>query len=166
VTALTAGLIASLSFLSCQLHSRHPMLDPRLFTNRSFSAGALTVLVQFFATFGLCFVGMQYLQLVIAQHSWRRRGAAPAAPCEDSATRHAPRIARRVGLRRIAPLGLALTASGLAVTAQVNFNLNYLHLASGLVLFAVGIALAGPSATTAITQSLPESRQGNRRGGE
>lgn len=44
--------------------------------------------------------------------------------------------------------------------SQVTEELNCLHFATGLILFALGIALAGPSATTAITVSLPESKQG------
>src|SRR3954451_4251061 len=161
LTALTAGLLASCSFLVWELHTPHPMLDPRLFRNRSFSAGALTVLVQFFATFGLFFVGMQYLQFVVGHTAL---GAAvallPLPLVMIPLARNAPRIAHRAAFRRIAPLGLTLTATGLAVISQVTEEMNYLHFATGLVLFALGIALAGPSATTAISESLPEGKQG------
>jgi len=74
--------------------------------------------------------------------------------------RNAPRIARRVGFRRLAPLGLVLTAAGLVVVSQVSVDLAYGWFALGLVLFAAGMALAGTPATTAITESLPVSKQG------
>jgi hypothetical protein len=74
--------------------------------------------------------------------------------------RNAPRIASRVGFRRLAPVGLALTATGLVVVSQVDRELTYATFALGLVLFAMGMALAGAPATTAITESLPESKQG------
>ena len=41
------------------------MLDPRLFRLRGFSAGSLSVFVQFFAAFGVIFVLLQFLQLVL-----------------------------------------------------------------------------------------------------
>jgi MFS family permease len=65
VTALAAGVVALSAFVVWELQTTHPMLDPRLFKNRSFSAGALTIMVQFFATFGLFFVVIQYLQFVV-----------------------------------------------------------------------------------------------------
>jgi fucose permease len=74
--------------------------------------------------------------------------------------RRAPLIAQRVGFRRLAPLGLLLMACGFVVISQVEVGLTYWLFASGLVLFAAGMALAGTPATTAITASLPPSKQG------
>jgi len=160
-TALAAGVLALCAFVAWELRTDHPMLDPRLFANRAFSAGALTVLVQFFASFGLFFVVIQYLQFVVG-HSPLEAALAllPLPLVMIPLARNAPRIARRVGFRRLAPLGLALTATGLVVISQVGVRLDYAHFATGLVLFAAGMALAGTPSTTAITESLPESKQG------
>jgi EmrB/QacA subfamily drug resistance transporter len=161
LTGLVAGLVALGAFIGWELHTTRPMLDPRLFKNRMFSAGALTVLVQFFATFGFFFVGMQYLQFVAGKSALQAAIALLPLPLVMiPLARNAPRIARRVGFGRIAPLGLALTAVGLVVISQVGEDLSYAHFATGLVLFALGMALAGPPSTTVITESLPESRQG------
>ncbi len=51
-------------------------------------------------------------------------------------------------------------AAGLVIVSQVHMELAYGQFALGLVLFAAGMALAGTPATTAITESLPESKQG------
>jgi hypothetical protein len=51
-------------------------------------------------------------------------------------------------------------ACGFVVIAQVDVQLTYWLFATGLVLFAAGMALAGTPATTAITASLPPSKQG------
>ena len=161
LTASTVGLVALLAFVRWELHVDKPMLDPRLFRNRAFSAGALTVMVQFFATFGLFFVVIQYLQFVAGRSAL---GAAlallPLPLVMIPLARNAPRVARRVGFRRLAPVGLALTAAGLVVISQVSVDLSYGYFALGLVLFAAGMALAGTPSTTAITESLPESKQG------
>jgi hypothetical protein len=48
----------------------------------------------------------------------------------------------------------------LVVISQIDVDLTYWYFALGLVLFAAGMGLAGTPATTAITESLPESKQG------
>jgi EmrB/QacA subfamily drug resistance transporter len=161
LAGLAAGVVAAAAFVLWELRVDKPMLDPRLFRNRSFSAGALTVMVQFFATFGLFFVVIQYLQFVVGRSPL---GAAvallPLPLVMIPLARNAPRIARRVGFHRIAPAGLLLTAVGLVVISRVGVEMTYWSFAVGLVLFAMGMALAGTPSTTAITESLPESKQG------
>ncbi len=161
LVTLVTGLVSLVAFVLWELRVDQPMLDPRLFRNRSFSAGSLTVMVQFFATFGLFFVVIQYLQFVVGRSPLEAAAALLPLPLVMiPLARNAPRIARRVGFRRLAPLGMLLTASGLVVISQVDTQLSYAHFALGLVLFAVGMALAGTPSTTAITESLPESKQG------
>ena len=161
VTGLVTGVVALVAFVLWELRVDQPMLDPRLFRNRSLSAGSLTVMVQFFAAFGLFFVVIQYLQFVVGRSPLGTAVALlPLPMVMIPLARNAPRIARRVGFRRLAPLGLALTATGLCVLAQVGTDLSYGHLALGLVVFAAGMALAGTPSTTAITESLPASKQG------
>ena len=161
VTALVTGILALVAFVAWELRVAQPMLDPRLFRNRAFSAGSLTVMVQFFATFGLFFVVIQYLQFVVGRSPL---GAAvallPLPLVMIPLARNAPRIAHKVGFKRLAPLGLVLTASGLVVVSQVGTEMTYGWFALGLVLFAAGMGLAGTPSTTAITESLPESKQG------
>jgi len=161
LTALAVGVVALVAFVGWELRTARPMLDPRLFRNRGFSAGSLTVMVQFFATFGLFFVVIQYLQFVVGRSPL---GAAvallPLPIVMIPLARNAPRIAQKVGFKRLAPLGLLLTASGLVVVSQVGTEMTYWTFALGLVLFAAGMGLAGTPSTTAITESLPESKQG------
>jgi EmrB/QacA subfamily drug resistance transporter len=161
VTGLVAGIVALAAFVMWELRVAQPMLDPRLFRSRGFSAGTLTVLVQFFATFGLFFVVIQYLQFVVGRSPLEAAlSLLPLPLVMIPLARNAPRIARRVGFRRLAPVGLVLTAAGLVVISQLEVDLTYGYFALGLVLFAAGMALAGTPSTTAITESLPESKQG------
>jgi EmrB/QacA subfamily drug resistance transporter len=161
LTGLAAGVVALGAFVLWELRTDHPMLDPRLFRNRGFSAGALIIMVQFFATFGLFFVVIQYLQFVVGRSPLEAALALLPLPLVMiPLAHHAPRLAARFGFRRLAPVGLLLTASGLVVVSQVSEELSYGRFALGLVLFAAGMALAGTPSTTAITESLPESKQG------
>ena len=120
VTGLVIGIAALVAFVLWEMRVDQPMLDPRLFRNRRFSAGSLTVMVQFFAAFGLFFVVIQYLQFVVGRSPLQTAVALLPLPLVMiPLARNAPRIARKVGFRRLAPLGLALTATGLVVVSQV-----------------------------------------------
>ena len=144
-----------------ELRAAEPMLDPRLFRLRGFSAGSLTITAQFFAAFGFFFIALQYLQFVVGYSPLRAAVALLPLPVVlIPLARRAPLIAQRVGFRRLGPMGLVLMACGFLVISQVEVEMNYWLFASGLVLFAAGMALAGTPATTAITSSLPPSKQG------
>jgi EmrB/QacA subfamily drug resistance transporter len=161
VTGLLVGLVALGGFIRWELRTEHAMLDPRLFGNRGFSAGSLIIMVQFFTTFGLFFVVMQYLQFVVGRSPLQAALALLPMPLVLIPLAHrAPQLPHRIGFRRLAPMGLALTAAGLVVVSQVGDELSYGPFALGLMLFAAGMALAGTPATTAITESLPPSKQG------
>jgi hypothetical protein len=60
--ALTVSALAAVAFARWELRAAEPMLDPRLFRLRGFSAGSLTITAQFFAAFGFFFTALQYLQ--------------------------------------------------------------------------------------------------------
>jgi EmrB/QacA subfamily drug resistance transporter len=161
IGALAAGVVAGAAFVGWELRTAQPMLDPRLFRLRGFSAGSLTITAQFFAAFGFFFIALQYLQFVVGYSPLRAAVALLPLPVVlIPLARRAPLIAQRVGFRRLAPTGLVLMALGFAVISQVDVEMRYWRFASGLVLFAAGMALAGTPATTAITASLPPSKQG------
>jgi EmrB/QacA subfamily drug resistance transporter len=161
VTGFAAGVLLLITFVVHELRTREPLLDPRLFAVRTFSAGALSVFVQFFALFGVIFVLLQYVQLVLG-YSPLEAGAAlaPAAVMMMAIAPRAPRLAARLGLRRLSPLGLVCIAAGLLVASTMGADASYLHLLGALVLLGLGMALAGPPATTAIVESLPAEKQG------
>jgi EmrB/QacA subfamily drug resistance transporter len=160
-SALVTGVLAGAAFVLWELRATEPMLDPRLFRLRGFGAGSLTITAQFFAAFGFFFIALQYLQFVVGYSPLRAAVALLPLPIVlIPLARRAPLIAQRVGFRRLAPVGLLLMACGFAVISQVEVEMVYWRFASGLILFAAGMALAGTPATTAITSSLPPSKQG------
>ena len=161
VAALAVGAVAGVAFVAWELTRTYPLLDPRLFRLRGFSAATLAITVQFFATFGLFFTILQYLQFVVGYEPWQAALCLLPLPCVMiPLAREAPRVAARIGFRRVVPVGLALTAVGLSVMSRVTVDLNYPMLAAVLVVFAAGMALAGTPSTTAITASLPPAKQG------
>ena len=159
--ALLVGAAALVGFVLWELHTPHPLLDPRVFRIRGFSAGSLTILIQFLAAFGFFFVTLQYLQYVTGRSPLEAAIALLPLPLILLPTaRTAPRLAQRIGFRRTAPVGLAIMAGGFLVLSQLRVDTPYWFFVVGLALFALGMGLAGTPSTTAITESLPLAKQG------
>ena len=161
VAGLALAVVLVIAFATWELRQSNPLLDPRVFRERTLTAGTMSILVQFFAFYGYTFIILQYLQLV--------RGATPLLAAVEvlplaatmmPASRLAPRLAARFGSRRVCAAGLILIAAGLAIVAQLDAGSSYWLMAAGLVVLGVGMGAAMTPATTAITEALPPSRQG------
>ena len=95
-------------FVLWELRRPHPMLDPRLFALRGFGSGSLSITVQFFAAFGFFFAILQYLQFVVGLSPLQAAiRLLPLPVVLIPLARTAPRLAVRLGFRRLGPLGLA-----------------------------------------------------------
>ncbi len=159
--ALAGGVIAMAAFVAWELRRREPMLDPRHFLNGSFSAGSLSISVQFFAAFGFLFLALPYLQLVLGFSPLEASAAlVPMAVVVIPLSRFAPAIASATGARVTGALGLALIATGFLVVATLDAGSTYWQFLLALVPFGAGMALSGAPATTAIVSSLPAEKQG------
>jgi EmrB/QacA subfamily drug resistance transporter len=159
--AFAAAGLALAAFVAWELRRSAPMLDPRLFALRGFGMGSLSITVQFLAAFGFFFVVIQYLQYVAGYAPLHTAASLLPLPLIlIPLARSAPKIAGRVGLNRVDAGGLLLMAAGFVVLSFLGTRFSYWHFAAGLVVFAGGMGLAGTPATTAITSSLPEARQG------
>ena len=161
LAALAIGVVAGLAFVGWELRRREPMLDPRLFRHRALSAGTLTITVQFFAAFGFFFILLQYLQFITDRSPLEAAVALLPLPFVLlPIARNAPHVAQRIGFRRVAPVGLLFMAAGFGLLSFLEADSPYWFLVSGLVLFAIGMGLAGTPSTTAITSALPPAKQG------
>ncbi|MEU9838843.1 MFS transporter [Actinomadura sp. NPDC048032] len=159
---LAAALVVLAGFVGWELKRSNPLLDPRLFRIRAFSAGSLTVTVQFFAFFGFVFIILQYLQLVKGDSALV--GALSLVPMAlammPSARVAAPKLAARLGPRRVVTAGLLLVGVGMLVFSLLDEDSTYWLLLAGLVPFGAGMGLAMTPSTAAITDALPAEKQG------
>jgi EmrB/QacA subfamily drug resistance transporter len=157
---ITAGLLV-VAFVLYELRQSHPLLDPRVFRNRSLSAGSASIFIQFFAFYGYTFVTLQYLQLVRGDTPLLAAvEVLPVAVAMILASRLAARLIGRGGAAARGAAGLALIAAGLAIVAQLGTHSSYWLMAAGLVLLGVGVGTATTPATSAITEALPPAQQG------
>ena len=61
---IVGGVLLAGEFVAVELRSTSPLFDVRLLGNRAFGSGALSVAVQFLASFGMFYLLLQLLQLV------------------------------------------------------------------------------------------------------
>lgn len=162
VAALLLGIVSGVLFVLWELRLKHPLLDPRLFRVRGFSAGSLVITVQFLSAFGFFFIALQYLQFVTGRSALEAALALLPLPFVLLPTaRRAPILAQRLGgFSRLGPIGLLSMAIGFLVFSQLQVDSPYWVFVLGIVFFGFGMGLAGTPATTAITGSLPRSKQG------
>jgi EmrB/QacA subfamily drug resistance transporter len=157
---LLAGLILA-GFVGWELRAKHPLLDPRLFGNRAFSAGTLSVTVQFFAFFGFIFAMLQYLQIVRGDSALIAAvSVLPVSAGLLPGARLAPMLAARIGTRSVWVAGLTLAGAGLLVLSELSAGSPYWIIVAGLLPLGFGMGLAMTPATTAITEALPLDKQG------
>ncbi|MEU9139549.1 MFS transporter [Streptomyces sp. NPDC048404] len=160
LAGIALGLLVLAGFVAWELRHPHPLLDPRLFRNRPFAAGTLSITLQFFAFFGFIFVVMQYLQLVRGDSALiAALSVLPMSAAMIPSARLAPRMAARFGARRPWIVGMVAVAAGLIVLAELDTDSSYWLLLGGLIPLGAGMGLAMTPATAAITDALPSALQ-------
>jgi EmrB/QacA subfamily drug resistance transporter len=163
IVGLAGGLIGLAGFVAFESRRAEPLLDPRLFAYRGFTAGTITITVQFFAFFGFIFLLLQYLQLVLADSPLvAALSLVPLAfGLMPTARLLAPRMADWFGTARTSTLGLVIAAAAFGwLSTTLDADSSYWPLLVGLVPLGVGMALAMTPATAAITDALPREKQG------
>jgi predicted MFS family arabinose efflux permease len=150
------------SFVTWELRQTHPLLNLRVFRNRTLTAGSVSLLAVFAIMSGLFLVLVQFLQAVLGYSAIvASAGLLPMALIMMPLSAAAPLLARRVGLRTMLVGGLSLIAAGVALMALLaSADGGYLSVLPGLALTAAGVGLTMTPGTAAITGSLPAEEQG------
>jgi EmrB/QacA subfamily drug resistance transporter len=159
---LVVGIAAVLTFVWWELRQDHPLLQIRVFRNRTLTAGSVNLLVVFGVMGGLFLVLVQFMQAVLGYSAIKASlSLLPMAAIMMPLSALAPRIASRVGLRRMLTGGTVLVAAGLALMALLaDADGGYWSIIPGLFLLSIGIGSVMTPGTAAITGSLPVEEQG------
>lgn len=163
-TLVVLGLSVAflVAFVWWELRCDHPMLDVRLFSNRSFSIGSSTITLQYMAMFGLYFALAQYLQLA---HGYSALTTAfIGLPIGVFAMIGAPVSARTVGRfgpRRVVGSGLIVSASGLLLLGlSASATVSVVVIIIGFSLVGLGNGQTTAPSTTLIMSSVPRAKSG------
>lgn len=161
ITPLVLGGASLIAFVLWELRQKHPLLDPRVFKNRAFSGGSISITVQFFAQFGFFFVAMQYLQLVGKLEPYQAANMLLPMPfVVIPMSRISAKLSQRFPQKLLGSIGLAIFGSALLIFSTMGASIDVWKFEISVALLAMGIGLASTPATTAITTSLPEEKQG------
>ncbi len=155
------GAVATVVFVIVELRRAHPLLELRLFADRNFGGAALSIGLQFLVMFGLAFLVVQYVQLILGYDAWRSAVAiAPIGVPLVGISALAPWLGPLIGLRLLTVPGFLLVAAGLYLTSRLTVGAVYLDVLWPLLLMGAGMGLCMAPATTAIMTASPEDDHG------
>ncbi len=148
-TAETVGLLAAsaalvVAFVVIEMRSPAPLLPLRIFRMRTLTASNITALLMGAAVFSQFFLLTLYMQQVL-HYSALKTGVAYIALTLSiigfSAVSQA--LVTRVGIRLVLPVGMALSAAGLVLYAQLPVHGTYFsNLFPAFILSGIGLAFA------------------------
>jgi EmrB/QacA subfamily drug resistance transporter len=161
LAAFAVGATIGALFVAWEMHRDEPMLDMRLFANRSFTASSVALSMVFFAMAGTVFLQAQYLQFVLG-YTPLVAGLAlvPAALGMLIGSGAGAHMNAMLGGRVAVATGTLTAAAGVAVQAAFIDGTSYVPTGVGLLLFGLGAGIAMPAATDLIMATLPPARAG------
>jgi EmrB/QacA subfamily drug resistance transporter len=156
VATLALGILALVAFMFVERRVAEPMLPPRMFRARAFSAGTSANFLFSCALFSAVFFMAQFQQ--VAQHQGPLDAGLRLLPWTGSLFIVAPiagALMNRVGERTLVTVGLFMQAAGLAWVASIaSPDMTYWHMIPPLVIAGAGISMAIPSAQNAVLSAV------------
>jgi EmrB/QacA subfamily drug resistance transporter len=154
VASLAAGVFV-------ERRSAHPIIDLRLFRNRTFVSAVASLLCSMLALFAVGFLVPFYAEelrgfspertgLLLTPFPLAMAIVAPAAGA----------LSDRVGSRWLAPLALVITATALLLMMQIDATSSTHSIAWRLAMAGAGLGLFQAPNTSALMGAAPESQQG------
>ncbi|XVS67159.1 MFS transporter [Actinosynnema sp. CA-299493] len=158
---VVVGVAFGVLFARRQLRLDHPLLDVRLFANRTFSGALGVFLLSAIALGGIYLLFTQYLQLVaglspLAAGLW----ILPAALALVAVSTLSPIIARRVRPAYVVAGGAVFSVAGYVVLTQVGGVGGLPLLITGFYLLYPGIAPTMALTTTLVITAAPPEKAG------
>lgn len=156
-----AGVLSLVLFTLWELHTKHPMLDVRLFERPAFGVSSLSLTLVFFALMGM-FFSISILMQIIYGYS-PLEAAVRTLPVAMTMMVGAPlatKLVEKFGKRRVVSAGMLIVALGTLILAQIGIDSSYLNLAGGMIVLAFGMSIAMAPTTDLLMSSVPKSRAG------
>ncbi len=162
VAAIAVGVAVGTVFVRRQLRLPDPLLDLRLFANRSFRAALATMVIGAFFMGGLFLFISQYLQLVVGLSPLRAGlWLAPPAVGMIIGTLAGPPLAERLGRWQVIGGGMALTAVGFTMLTQVQATGGPGLLVLGMAVATVGLGPGAALVTDIVVGAAPPEKAGS-----
>jgi EmrB/QacA subfamily drug resistance transporter len=161
IASFTVSLAALSQFVTAEWRSAQPLLDLRYFARRPFGAGAACLTIQFLVIFGLFFILVQWLQLVLGYSAVRSAIAmAPLMIPMVVLSLLSPRMTRRFSLRTLSSCGLGAIGVGLCFFSRIHLGSSYAGTILPMLIVSTGLGMCAAPATMAIVQETPLDKHG------
>jgi EmrB/QacA subfamily drug resistance transporter len=139
---ILAGALVLATFVWHALRLSYPLIDLRLFKNRTFTVSTITLVLVVISVFGGMLLLPLYLQVVRGESAMdtglllapQGFGAMISMPI-------AGRLSDRTGVGRIVPVGLVIVALSFLALTQLEADTSYWWF--GVVLFVLGLGMGG-----------------------
>ncbi|MGV9819881.1 MFS transporter [Nocardia xishanensis] len=144
-----------------ELRVEHPLLDPRILRLPRLRSACLGMTAVFFGMFALFYVNASFLQYGKGFGVLRTGlGIIPLTVPVVLGTRHVGRLAHRIGPDATVALAFVFVGGGLLGISTSTEQTPYAAYAAWLVVTGIGVTLALPTLSGAITMSLPPAQAG------
>jgi EmrB/QacA subfamily drug resistance transporter len=154
------AIVCGVAFIGCfawwELRARSPVFNIELFTNnRTFALSSLAALINYSATFAITFLLSLYLQYIKGL-SPETAGLVLVAQPIVMATFSplAGKLSDRIEPRKVASLGMGITAAGLLVMSFLDRETSLLFIVLDLLMLGFGFALFSSPNMNAIMSSV------------
>ena len=162
---IAAGALVGLWFIVRQLRATRPLLDVRLFANKTVSAALIVFMLSAAALGGVYSLFTQYLQSVQGLSPLQAGFAIlPAAAALIVVSTLAPVVARRFRPGNVIAIGLATQVIGYVLFTQLNAGTGLALVIVSFVLAYPGVAPAMALTTDLVVGSVPPEKAGGASG--
>ncbi len=161
ILSILAGIALGAVFARRQSALPHPLLDLRLFRDRTFAAALTIYTLGAMVAFGSFVFTAQYLQSVLGLSPLRAGlWTLPSALGFVVGSMLAPAVVRRVRPAFVMAGGLALAAVGFGLLSRVDAGSGLAMVVAGSAIFSLGLAPVFTLATDLVVGSAPPERAG------
>ncbi|MEV6559546.1 MFS transporter [Nocardia sp. NPDC051756] len=144
-----------------ELKVEHPLLDPRLFKVPGLRSACLGMTAIFFGMFALFYVNASFLQYGKGFSVLRTGlGIIPLTIPIILGARHVGRLSQRIGIDATIASAFGFVGGGLLGLSTSNAQTPYVQYAAWLIVTGIGVTLALPTLSGAISGSLPHAQAG------
>lgn len=159
--ALAIGLVAGLVFVIRQLRAETPLLDVRLFANRTISSALAVFMLSAAGLGGVYFMFAQHLQLVAGLSPFSAGLAIlPAALLLVVVAMTSPIMARRVRPGTVIAVGLAIQVVGYLLLTQIDAATGLAVLIGSFMVLYPAVAPSMALTTDLVVGSVPPEKAG------
>jgi EmrB/QacA subfamily drug resistance transporter len=155
IILVIGGIIGFIGFLMYELRLESPVLNVKLFKNRTFAFSNLAALINYSATFAVTFLLSLYLQYIKALDPLSAGLILVAQPVMMAIFAPiAGRLSDKFVPQKLAALGMALSTVGLFIFAFINEETSIAFITIGLLIIGTGFGFFSSPNTNAIMGSV------------